>query len=116
MWRRVRPSARAPQIVFGRKTVLFQRTPPDEHHARPVFIFLATKTEPFKLDARKRDFVAAARVLFVLAIFKNKVLYQVTLGFQRDVSSDTKARFTLAMNTIKTVASNIMEKLVTLEL
>ena len=101
--------------MFGRKTVLFQRTPPDEHHARPVFIFLATKTEAFKLDARKRDFAAAARVLFVLAIIKNTVFCKVMLGFQQDVSSDIKARFTLAINTIKTVSSNIMEKLVTPE-
>ena len=74
-----------------------------------------TKTEIFKLDARKRDFAAAARVLFVLAIIKNKVFCQVMIGFQQDASSDIKARFTLAINTIKTVASNIMEKLVTLE-
>ena len=33
--------------------------------ARSELIFLATKTEAFKLDARKRDFAAAARVLFV---------------------------------------------------
>ena len=97
------------------KWCFFNGPRPDEHHARPVFIFLATKTEPFKLDARKRDFPAAARVLFVLAIIKNTVFCKVMLGFQQDVSSDTKARFTLAMNTIKTVASNIMEKLVTLE-
>ena len=101
--------------MFGRKTVLFQRTPPDEHHAPPELIFLATKTEAFKLDARKRDFAAAARVLFMLAIIKNKVFCKVMLGFQQDVSSDTKARFTLAMNTIKTVASNIMEKPITSE-
>ena len=54
-------------------------------------------------------------MLFVLAIIKNKVFCQVMLGFQQDVSSDIKARFTLAINTMKTVASNIMEKLVTLE-
>ena len=48
-----------------------------------------TKTEPFKLDnARKRDFAAAARVLFVLAIIKNKVFCQLMLGFQRDMSSE----------------------------
>ena len=37
------------------------------------------------------------------------------LGFQPDVSSDMKARFTLAINTIKTVASNIMKKPITPE-
>ena len=54
-------------------------------------------------------------MLFVLAIIKNKVFCQVMLGFQRDVSSDINARFTLAINTIKTLASTIMEKLITLE-
>ena len=63
----------------------------------------------------KKDFAAAARVLFVLAIIKNKVFCQLMLGFQRDVSSDINARFTPAINTIKTLASNIMEKLITLE-
>ena len=94
-----------------------ENTLPDEQHARPEFIFLATKTEPFKQGhfARKRDFAAVARVLFVLAIIKNKVFCQVTLGFQRDVSSDINARFTLAINTIKMLVSNIMEKLITLE-
>ena len=88
----------------------------DEQHARPEFIFLATKTEPFKQrHFRKRDFAAVARVLFVLAIIKNKVFCQVMLGFQRDVSSDINARFTMAINTIKTLVSNIMEKLITLE-
>ena len=72
---------------------------------------------PHVLNAvnRNRPRGCAARVLFVLAIIKNTVFCKVMLGFQQDVSSDTKARFTLAMNTIKTVASNIMEKLVTLE-
>ena len=54
-------------------------------------------------------------MLFVLVIIKNKVFCQVMLGFQRDVSSDINARFTLAINTIKTIASTIMEKLITLE-
>ena len=92
------PSARA----RVRHWLNIEKSLPDEQHARPEFIFLATKTEPFKLDnARKRDFAAAARVLFVLAIIKNKVFCQVMLGFQRDVSSDINARFTLAINTIK---------------
>ena len=102
-------SACAANCVWS-KSGAFSTDPPDEHHARPVFFFLATKTEPFKLDARKRDFAAAARVLFVLAIIKNKVFCQVMLGFQRDVSSDINARFTLAITAIKTLASNIMEK------
>ena len=48
-----------------------EMTLPDEQHARPEFIFLAYKTEPFKLDnARKGDFAAAARVPFSPAISK----------------------------------------------
>ena len=70
--------------------VNIEKTLPDEQHVRPEFIFFATKTEPFKQRhfARKRYFAAAARVLFVLAIIKNKVFCQLMLSFQRDVNSD----------------------------
>ena len=58
-----------------------------------------------EISRRRRACCSSSKIVFC----------QVMLGFQQDVSSDIKARFTLAINTIKTVASNIMEKLVTLE-
>ena len=97
------------KIVFWSKKRCFFQTgpPPDEHHARPLCSFsslpkLSLSNSMLEKEISRRR----ARVLFVLAIIKNTVFCKVMLGFQQDVSSGPlKPGFTLAINTIKTVAS-----------